>query len=319
MVAEVEAMRTCWSLLAIAVLVLGCSDDPAQGTDTAAGPDTWTAGDMPRTARQDTATDTAADTAGDAVGDAAPDASADTAAETIADAVVDAVVDVAPLPDAPLPDAPLPDAPLPDAPLPDAPLPDAPLPDAPLPDLPPPPPDVPPPDLPPPPACKDGEKARCWIECPIAYLPGCIDGGLNPKIMGLRTCAAGQWSKCQANTQCSALGPGPCQSGVNLDVTYPCLDGSQKAGKYICTKALGANCGEAWYINWPISDCPHFCAQSEAACDTAGAEKSCEILCGGGDGLAIPGKQKCQDGGCGFKYWSQCFGNKACPMPKPPK
>lgn len=159
--------------------------------------------------------------------------------------------------------------------------------------------------------CTLGKLARCWIECPQTYTTGCIDGGLNPKIMGTRACVAGQWGKCEVSVACAALNAGPCTNGKNLDVQYTCLAGKQQAGKYICSKALGANCATSWFVNWPLSDCPHFCPQQEVECPTLGAEAPCEILCGGPEGPAILGKQKCQEG-CGFKYWSQCWGDKPC-------
>ncbi|MSP91892.1 MAG: hypothetical protein EXR79_08860 [Myxococcales bacterium] len=98
-----------------------------------------------------------------------------------------------------------------------------------------------------------------------------------------------------------------------MTYTPECIDGSQKAGRYICSTALGAKCETSWYINWPISDGPHFCAQKEIECPAVGAELPGEILCGGPAGPVVPGKQKCQNGDCGSKYWSLCWGDKPCP------
>lgn len=163
-------------------------------------------------------------------------------------------------------------------------------------------------------ACKSGESDRCYVECSQDYPPECIHGDLPPRILGIRTCQAGQWGGCKTLQTCDALKP-MCVNASKFPSQYQCLDGKVKDVSYGCTKPLGAKCTaeQSFYANWPISDCKDLCQDDAAAqCDSKGAERPCEVHCDSADGPIVLGKQSCWDACSPKLFWGPCLTNDAC-------
>ncbi len=159
--------------------------------------------------------------------------------------------------------------------------------------------------------CSPGTLKRCWVECPIAYVSGCINAGLPGLIMGTQACSGGQWQPCATQAVCADLG-GTCSNGTKLPATVLCTDGASKdVGGYLCTKPIGAQCNTSYYGSWPMADCPDLCSGPDDVCATAGEKRDCVATCGSTTGVTVKGTQNCNDY-CNGKFWGPCLTDDAC-------
>ncbi len=164
--------------------------------------------------------------------------------------------------------------------------------------------------------CSGAQAKRCWVECAAAWPTNCTTGdpSLAPRIPGVQSCSGGQWGTCIIQGSCAALA-GTCNPGLGgkpadqVPAGWKCLDGTPKSTYFGCSGVLGLACqGLGYFINWPIHDCPDFCADETCA---VGASEPCEVFCNSSSGPTHSGTRTCMTTSCG-SYWGQCFPNEAC-------